>query len=113
MLIFHLLNAYCMSMYSRNLWHFNHGITFETIVFTACKKYITGIWELDRKTHNNSLHHINYCLPIEILHERDDVLNLFMALYTMNIPYIIHSRIVLYSFYNFNCMRIKYTIFHV
>ena len=57
-----LMNAYCSSLYSCELWELNHpGVQN---VFTAWKRGLTGIWSLPYDSHSNPLPILSYSLPI-------------------------------------------------
>ena len=53
------------------------------------------IWRLNSKTHNDLLHHINNCLPIEILLEKRCIKFIYNII--INSEHSLHSRIALYQ----------------
>ena len=55
--------------------------------------------KINSRTHNDLLHHINNCLPIDILLEKRYIKFIFNII---NSEHSLHSRIVLYSLYNGN-----------
>ena len=59
-----LFNSFCMHVYSCQTWRFNNKKHLKAIHVA----WIRRIWKLNSKTRNDSLHHINKCLPIDILH---------------------------------------------
>ena len=58
-----------MNLYSCQTWRFNNDKHLKAI-HVAWRKCIRRIWKLNSKTHNDLLHHVNNCLPIEILLEK-------------------------------------------
>ena len=82
-------------------------------IHVAWRNYINYIWKLNSKTHNDLLHHINNCLPIDILLEKrcKFIYNI------INSEHSLHSIIALYSLYNGDTTlgeNIRYpNIFHV
>ena len=106
--ISYLFNTYCMSMYSRNLCRLNNGRNLIPL-YTAWRKSIRHVWRLDRKTHNNVLHYINNCLPIEIIFERRCIKFIHNIISS---EHSLHSRISLYSLYNCNIVLGENILLH-
>ena len=67
--VYNLCNSFCMHLYSCQAWRFNNNKHLKDI-HVARRKCIRRIWKLNSKTHNYLLHHINNCLPIDILLEQ-------------------------------------------
>ena len=91
-----LFNSFCMNLYSCQTWRFNNKKHLKAI-HVAWRKCIRRIWKLNSKTHNDLLHHINNCLPIEILLEKRCIKFIYNII---NSEHSLHSRIALYSLYN-------------
>ena len=85
-----------MNLYSCQTWRFNNKKHLKAI-HVAWRKCIRRIWKLNSKTHNDLLHHINNCLPIEILLEKRCIKFIYKLI---NSEHSLHSRIALYSLYN-------------
>ena len=66
-------------------------------IHVAWRKYVRRIWKLNSKTHNDLLHHINNCLPIELLLEKRCIKFIYKII---NSKHSLHSIITLYSLYN-------------
>ena len=64
-----LFNSVCMNLYSCQTLRFNNKKHLKAI-HVAWRKCIRRIWKLNSITHNDLLHNINNCLPIEILLEK-------------------------------------------
>ena len=77
---------------------------------TVWRKSIRRIWKIDRKTHNNLLHHINNCLHIEILVERRCIKFIRVII---NSEHLLHSRIALYSLYKDVVYRLYRPLYNV
>ena len=81
----HFFNAYCMTMYSSNLWRFNSGRNCLEKIYKTKKK-------IRWKTHNKLLHHINNCLEILLARRCIKFINGII-----NSEHSLHSRIALYN----------------
>ena len=53
-----------MNVYGSQIWAFNKTYFYKLDV--AWRKAIRRIWKLPYRTHNNLLHFINLCLPIDV-----------------------------------------------
>ena len=83
----------------------------------AWRKCIRGFWKLNSNSQNDLLHHINNCLPIDILLEKRCIKFIYNII---NSEHSLHSRIALYSLYNgdttlgehiiISCVSTKYHI---
>ena len=91
-----LFNSFCMNLYSCQTWCFNNKKHLK-VIHVAWRKCICRIWKLNSKTHNDLLHHINNCLPIEILLEKRCIKFIYNII---DSEHSLHSRIALYSLYN-------------
>ena len=60
-----------MNVYSSQLWAFNK--TYLNKFYVAWRKAIRIIWKLPYRTHNNLLHSINLCLPIDVTLEKRSI----------------------------------------
>ena len=101
-----------MNLYSCQTWRFNNKKHLKAI-HVAWRKCIRRIWKLNSKTHNDLLHHINNCLPIEILLEKWCIKFIYNII---NSEHSLHSRIALYSLYNGDTTlgeNIRYTLIHM
>ena len=99
-----------MNLYSCQTWRFNNKKHLKAI-HVAWRKCIRRIWKLNSKTHNDLLHHINNCLPIEILLEKRCIKFIYNII---NSEHSLHSRIALYSLYNGDttlCENIRYFMY--
>ena len=63
-----LFRTYCMNVYGSQIWAFNK--TYLNKFYVAWRKAIRRIWKLPYRTHNNLLHLINLCLPIDVTLEK-------------------------------------------
>ena len=66
-----LFRTYCMNVYGSQIWAFNK--TYLNKFYVAWRKAIRRIWKLPYRTHNNSLHLINLCLPIDVTLEKRSI----------------------------------------
>ena len=64
----YLIDFFCMSLYSCQTWRFNNKTCLKDI-HVAWRKCIRSFWKINSKTHD-LLHHINNCLPMDILLEK-------------------------------------------
>ena len=67
-----------MNVYGRQIWAFNK--TYLITFYMAWKKAIRRIWKLPYRTHNNFLHLINLCLPIDVAFEKRCIKYIIMDL---------------------------------
>ena len=65
-----LLNTYCMSIYSSQLWKFTCFSSVEKI-HIAWKKTVRIIRKINSRTHNVLINKINRCAPIDVSHASD------------------------------------------
>ena len=63
-----LFRTYCMNVYGSQIWAFNK--TYLNKFYVAWRKPIRRFWKLPYRTHNNLLHLINLCLPIDVTLEK-------------------------------------------
>ena len=59
------------NVYVSQIWAFNK--TYLNKFFVAWRKAIRRIWRLPYRTHNNVLHLINRCLPIDVTLEKRSI----------------------------------------
>lgn len=91
-----LFNSYCMNIYSSQLWQYNKFNCVNSF-YVSWRKCIRRVWKLNSRTHSNLLHHINDCLPIDILLEKRCIKFLWNLI---NSNYLLHSKIAKYSLSN-------------
>ena len=60
-----------MNVYGSQIWAFNN--TYLNKFFVAWRKDIRRNWKLPYRTHNNVLHLINGCLPIDVILEKRSI----------------------------------------
>ena len=90
-----LFRTYCMNVYSSQIWAFNK--TYLNKFYVAWMKAIRRIWKLPYRTHNNSLHLINFCLPIDVTLEKRSIKYIWNL---MNGENKLYGSIVKLSLYN-------------
>ena len=59
-----------MNAYGSQIWAFNKNCLNK--FYVAWRKAIRRIWKLPYRTHNNLLHLINLCLPIDVTLDNDN-----------------------------------------
>lgn len=91
-----LHSSYCMNIYGSQMWQYNDKKHLKTF-YTAWRKNIRRIWDVNPRTHNTLLHHINDCLPIDILLEKRCIKFIWNLI---NSDQQLYSRIVHYSLNN-------------
>ncbi len=96
--ISNLFSSYCMNVYGCQLWQYNKHKCLEPL-FVAWRKTIRRIWKINYRTHNNLLHHINNCLPIDIQLEKRCIKYIWNLI---NSEHKMYNRIVGYSLNNRN-----------
>ena len=90
-----LFQSYCMNVYGCQIWSYN--IKYVNKLYTAWRKAIRRIWEIDYRTHNKLLHGINDCIPIDITLEKRCIKFTWSL---MNSKHTLYNSIVKYSLYN-------------
>ena len=85
------------NVYVSQIWAFNK--TYLNKFYVACRKAIRGIWKLPYRTHNNVLHLINRCLPIDVTLEKRSIKYIWNLINGENKLY---GSIVKLSLYNYS-----------